>query len=84
MKTFRRLGYKGEIVESCICVSESVIIPNVVLFLLYECNAIPNMLFGMSLSLVLNAVVLGLLVYFLVRITLIGNIINRVVRLEGE
>ena len=59
--------------------------PNVVLyFLLYECNAIPNILFGMRLSLVLNAVVLGQLVYFLVRIALIGSTINRAVRLEGE
>ena len=60
VKTFGRLGYKGEIVESCICVSESVFIPNVILYMLYECNAIPNMLFGMRLSLVLNVVVLGL------------------------
>ncbi|KAL4587626.1 hypothetical protein LXL04_000498 [Taraxacum kok-saghyz] len=53
---------------------------NVVLyFLLYKCNAIPNLLFGMRLSLVLNDVVLGLLYYFLVRIALIGSTINRAI-----
>ena len=62
-----------------VCIS-----PNVVLHVLLNiCYAIPNMLFGMRLSLVLNTVVLGLLVYFLVRIALIGSTINRAVRLEG-
>ena len=84
MKTFGRLGYNGEIVESYICVSESVCIPNVSLYMLNPCNAIPNMMFGMRLSFVLNAVVFSTLVYFLVSIALIGSTINRAVRLEGE